>query len=226
MKNKYILISTLFILSNISFAQETLQPTSDSSSSIFLSEEVVVPLPISNSNISFNISASGKTAKESNSGIESTKKKLETILTGSPMTIVNRRFSGGSGSGEKLSGSTPILIEEQILVSVSEALINTAIDSLLAIPQVKITGITPMKDNLYDLKTQMSSKAVKLALQKAATIAKDQSMILGDIVDLNVTEEPTPDSIREQLEPGKIGTLSSLSEIKIIASVRVKLKRK
>lgn len=226
MKTTYLVIPALLLQTRFSVAQQITPQSSELDPTIFISEEILLPLPVSGSNINFSISSSGKSAKESSAGIDSIKKKIEPFIAGTLLTVLNRNFSGGTGTGDKLSSTSPILIEEEISISVSEDSLIKVIDSLLSVPQLKISSINPLKDNLFDLKAQTSSRAVKLAIQKATTIAKDQSMAVGDIVDLTVTEEPSAASIREQLEPNKNGNLSSLTETKIIASLRIKLKKK
>ncbi len=225
MKTKLLFVFVLTLISNPSYSQDLNQTSLLSDSTIFVSEETLVPLPITSSSINFSISASGKNATEANSSLLLVKKKIET-LTNSKLVIVNRQFSGGSGAGDKLSSATSILITEEITTIVSEESLPRVLDSLLPIPLLKITGVSPLKDNLFDLKTQESSRVVNLAVKKAAQIAKDQSMALGSIMDVTVTEEPSVASIREQLEPNGSNSLTNPTEIKIVTSLRIRLKQR
>lgn len=226
MKSIFLILSLL--VAGLLSAEEstTIANTGPSDSTIFVSEEISLPLPVSRSKILFSISGSGKTAQEASGSLEISRKKAQSLLENSPISVINRTFSGGSGAGSAISQSTPILITEEIISMVSEDALNRMLDGLLSLPQTKITDVRSSKDNLYELKNKASSQAVKLAYAKAKQITSDQNLSLGEITDISLTEEPTATSIRDQLETSQAGNVENIREIKIVASLRIKIKAK
>ncbi len=228
MKLKFLFILlALSVTSSTLHSQELGNPSKNNiDSTIFLSEEVTFPLAITNSSVSFNLSSSGKTAVEANSALQALKKKLAALTNEMSLAVVNRSFTGGSGTGTKLSYTTPILITEHITATISENKLHKFLDTIISIPEVSILDIEALKNDTSLSKNQASSKAVNQAIKKAQTIANDQGMLLDGILDITITEEPTTSSIREQLNPDRSNSISNPIEIKIVASLRIKLKAK
>jgi hypothetical protein len=224
---KFFLLSSLFIPLQV-FANPPLStvPENIADSTIFISEELVIPLPVNKYKLILTMSSSAKTAQEAVAELEITRKRLQTLIGSSTLSVVNRSFSGGSGAGSTISQNSSIVVSEEIIATINEDTIARAIDGIASIPQAKLNEVKSSKDDLYDLKNKSSSQAVKLALSKAKMIAQDQGLDLGQIVDVSISEEPTTSSIREQLDTMQAGSVENIREIKIVASLRIKLIKK
>lgn len=190
-------------------AQTNIQTTG--SSFVFLEKKIGV--------IEFKLKASGANATKAENILLNNLKKIA-ISKESTLKVVNKRFIGASSDPKQLTSGSPIQVIYDIILLTPISSTSNVLDLLLSNSDVQIIKFsTKTADDDKDLQLAYSH-AVANAKEKAEQIAKSNNLVLGKMLEVNISEEAPPSSIRAQLENNSDEIDSGPRELRIFANIR------
>ena len=175
--------------------------------------------------IKFNIEVNASNATQADKLLLQESTKI-TKPQGTTLLSIKKQYQSATSDPNKLVKGSPFKAIQSYIFTIDEEASGAVIDNLLNLSSVKISEVSSRLFSKTDSLKEAHAKALENAKAKASFLAKSNSIELGDIIEINNTEEPTPSSIREQLNTNPDQLDSGTDEVKVFSVVRFAIKQK